>query len=71
MPDDATGASNSAYGLHESFEYHEHCKSRERNKGLWVADQSMANRDAAIYTRQQNNGERFGFECPEERDYYP
>ena len=52
---------------------------RERNKGLFLADQSLTqrNQQSARSTRQRpnggngNNNQRFGYECPEERDYYP
>merc|ERR1712193_237533 len=59
------------YGMHENFQYYTDCTQRERNRGLFTADQNMNNRDKAINTRQDNNGNRRGFECPEERDYYP
>lgn len=59
------------YGMHESYQYYQDCKTRERNKGLFTADQNMNNRNSARHTRQDNNGQRNGFECPEERDYYP
>lgn len=59
------------YGMHEGFQYYQDCKARERNKGLFTADQDMNGRNTAIYTRQDNNNNRQGFECPEERDYYP
>lgn len=56
------------YGQHETYEYYQKCKNRLRNSGLWIADRNIGSR--AINTRQ-NNGQRHGFECPEERDYYP
>jgi len=59
------------FGQHESFElYDQLCTSTERNKGLFTADQTLNRQDASA-TRQNPNGNRNGFECPEERDYYP
>ncbi|KAJ1444530.1 hypothetical protein M885DRAFT_32223 [Pelagophyceae sp. CCMP2097] len=71
VPDDAAAAADAVYGLHETYAYYQDCAARERNRGLWVADQSLSGRDTALFTRQARAGTRFGFECPEERDYYP
>mmetsp|Transcript_27902 Transcript_27902/g.78035 ORF Transcript_27902/g.78035 Transcript_27902/m.78035 type:complete len:512 (-) Transcript_27902:62-1597(-) len=67
-PNEQGGDANA--GLHESAAWYADCKARERNKGLFTADQNL-NGDTAIYTRQNPNGARSGLECPEERDYFP
>ena len=71
------------YGIHESYDYYEKCYTRERNKGLFTADRNVRNDRGATATRQNNNGNNLrntpsqnggrnhGYECPEERDYYP
>ena len=71
------------YGIHESYDYYEKCYSRERNKGLFAADRNVNNNRGATSTRQntngnnvrnapsQNGGKNHGYECPEERDYWP
>ena len=58
------------YGKNEEFTYYQRCKERERNPFLFTADQNLKGK-SAMYTRQNPNGDRYGFECPEERDYYP
>lgn len=58
------------YGRHESYASYMDCLSFSRNKGLYTANQNL-NGDSARYTRQNPNGARNGYECPEERDYYP
>ena len=70
-PDNA----NAARGLHEPTSFYQACEARERNKGLYIADQNMNNNNGATATRQNpggnNNDNNSGMECPEERDYYP
>ena len=71
MPDNAIeNLNNSLFGYHESYNSYQLCKLRPRNLNLYTGDQVLRGL-SAIYTRQNPNGQRFGFECPEERDYYP
>lgn len=58
------------FGMHESYDHYQLCQRTERNKGLYTADQNVRRNDRRG-TRQNPNGNRQGFECPEERDYYP
>jgi hypothetical protein len=82
IPDTEEGAEDTTngeltYGMHEPLQYYLDCTVRDRNMGLYIADRATvggltgAGRMSAIYTRQNNNGNRNGLECPEERDYYP
>jgi hypothetical protein len=71
---DANG--NLLYGMHESFAYYQACQARNRNQGLFIADREQQGglnpgEASSIFTRQNNNGDQHGYECPEERDYYP
>jgi hypothetical protein len=64
------------YGMHENFAYYTDCTNRERDMGLWISDRASqggltTGRPTAQFTRQNNDGTRNGYECPEERDYYP
>ena len=49
-------------GLHESWEHYDECYRRERNRGLFTADQNLRNNafgySSAIYTRQNPNNNR-------------
>lgn len=58
------------YGRHESFDYYKNCERTKYNEGLFQASQKR-NRGDATRTRQNPGGTRRGYECPEERDYYP
>ena len=59
------------FGMNEDYFWYQYdCESRERNQGLYIADRDL-NGNSARFTRQNPNGNRRGFECPEERDYYP
>lgn len=59
------------YGMHESQQYYTRCTGRNRNAGLFTSDQNVGGTTPATRTRQNAGGGRSGFECPEERDYYP
>ncbi|XP_052266870.1 protein DD3-3-like [Dreissena polymorpha] len=69
------GALDTSRGLQESWEAYDSCYVRERNNGLFKADQKLKKNSkgytSAIHTRQNPNGNRNGYECPEERDYFP
>jgi hypothetical protein len=58
------------FGMQESYDHYQLCQRTQRNMGLYTADQLVRRRDRRG-TRQNPNGNRNGFECPEERDYYP
>jgi hypothetical protein len=64
------GVTDYTYGMHESYQYYQDCKGRQRNQGLFTADQNL-NGNSAQFTRQDAAGTQYGFECNEERDYYP
>ena len=58
------------FGVHEGADWYDLCRTTSRNKGLYIADRNLGGNDAR-FTRQNNNGQQHGLECPEERDYYP
>lgn len=68
-PDDLTEFRR--YGYHETYEFFKKCEYRERNMGLYISDQNVNRWQGATATRQQANQNRRGWECQEERDYYP
>jgi len=58
------------FGRHESLAHYTMCERTRRNKGLFTINQNLKGQGAK-YTRQNPQGTRYGYECPEERDYYP
>jgi hypothetical protein len=74
-PNDGTNYYNYAlngtflYGMNEPYSNYASCNARQRNLGLFTADQNLGN--TAMSTRQNPGATRYGFECTEERDYYP
>lgn len=58
-------------GEHEPWEYYDACYARGRNRNLFLADQNRQSDKGATRTRQNPAGTRRGYECPEERDYFP
>lgn len=53
-------------GLHEPWEWYDKCRYRSRNANLFTADQNLKVNEkkysSAIYTRQNPNGDRNGYE---------
>jgi hypothetical protein len=59
--DTTTIEQNLNKGHHESEQYYFECDTRQRNGGLFLADQKLNGRTAR-FTRQNNNGNRRGLE---------
>jgi len=59
------------YGYMEPENWYLQCQARARNGGLFTADQNPNPNNGAQNTRQEPNSARYGYECTEERDYYP
>ena len=59
------------FAQQEPLDYYHDCLQRGRNAGLYFADQNPREDRGATSTRQDRNGNRYGLECPEERDYFP
>jgi plastocyanin len=67
----AGNENNNDVGRHESLNYFTACNTRDRNAGLFNAAEAVSNANGAQATRQNAGGGTSGFECQEERDYYP
>jgi hypothetical protein len=59
------------YGMNEPLSVYTSCRARSRNKGLFTAEENVNDGNGAMATRQNAGATRHGFECSEERDYYP
>lgn len=59
------------YGMHEPETWYHMCRTRTRNRGLFTADQPILLSEGSTVTRQEPISARHGFECSEERDYWP
>lgn len=70
VPGTFANNNNDNEGRHESEEWYAFAKQRDRNKGLFTADQKLQG-DDSTKTRQNPGGTRRGLEVPEERDYFP
>jgi len=66
-----TNMNDARQGSHEQYSNYQKCSIRNRNTQLFIADQNIATNAAATNTRQNANGQQYGWECQEERDYYP
>jgi len=64
------GNVNPTHVYQEPHEWYDKCRARPRNNGLFLADQKPKE-NRATHTRQNPGGTRRGYECPEERDYFP
>lgn len=67
---DHNAQSDPRFGRHETLAQFTRCMHRERNRGLFTADR-VPSGSSALFTRQNFNGDQYGLECNEERDYFP
>ncbi len=56
-------------GRHEQFEYYNTCKNTKRNLDLPFTYKII--NDTSDFSINNKKGSKYGFECSEERDYYP
>jgi len=70
VPNTKDNNDNNNNARSESEEWYVFAKKRDRNQGLFTADQNLQGNDMTK-TRQNPGGTRRGLEVPEERDYFP